>query len=310
MTIILNAQGTRIDLGTTKVELHSAPSFQADAGATALEGLQTQAESNHQQYEVVGRNAMIELMSQVYGLWWSAKASPQFDSFMGKVKEKLKAAGIKLRSTSKASSIVIRFVFKHFDDKQVHVYGRALEVARKRGTKPEDFADLIRSTTGGFDGLRDEGKSNPSNMSSPAAALSACQHEPTVDTTESLAWADGQVFRVLIAIRKEGSDTADLKDALLDAKQSEMLLRQFKANRQRRDKATVSAEDSNMAATGTLNAMAAGQQSRLDVLQAQLREAERAGEPLDKLRFDVSVCESVLKTLQQGMKQHQPAANA
>ena len=125
------------------------------------------------------------------------------------------------------------YVFADFDDKQVHVYGRSLDVAYANHLAPTDFGGYVDSQ-GGFEGVRKAGVTGPVDGSEnpSATALTYATAEATVGTIEVLDWKDdAEDFRVMIAVRNEDGITADLKDAKLSAERSTAAILMYLANR-------------------------------------------------------------------------------
>ena len=221
-------------LPTTKAQpTQASAAFAVATSLALLEQLRSQACNHHQQFVVAGRKAMLALMAQVYGQFHAAKESGEFEQFMNSIRNKLQLALVELRKSTLDSSALIRYVFADFDDKQVHVYGRSLDVAYANHLAPTDFGGYVDSQ-GGFEGVRKAGVTGPVDGSEnpSATALTYATAEATVGTIEVLDWKDdAEDFRVMIAVRNEDGITADLKDAKLSAERSTAAILMYLANR-------------------------------------------------------------------------------
>jgi hypothetical protein len=211
------------------------PAFSVEHAMAVIEKLRTSATDHHQQFVVQGRKAMLELMSQVYEQYYNAKASNEFEAFSNNVRNKLKNLGLKIRDSSVPSSLLIRLIFADFDDKQVHVYGRSLDVALERETLPEDFK-LFVGTEGGFEGIRRTAKDKAGVDSAIKVeiAFNVVVNEPTVNTLLAEGWGDDERYRVYIAI-SNNDGTADIKDSKLGKEHLEATLLLVKLAKERRD---------------------------------------------------------------------------
>ncbi|RFP37740.1 hypothetical protein D0T24_07110 [Duganella sp. BJB480] len=207
--------------------------FSVEQAMLAIEKLRIAATGHHQQFVVQGRKAMLELMSQVYEQYYSAKISNEFETFMNNVRNKLKQNDFKPRESSRASSLLIRLIFSNFDDKQIHVYGRSLDAAFERETLPEDFK-LFVGTEGGFEGIRDPKKPVSNNATKLAIAISVIANEPTINTMIVNDWADGEEYRIYIAVSNDDG-TANLKDSKLEKEHLDATLLLVKADKERRE---------------------------------------------------------------------------
>ena len=268
-------------LPTTKAQPTQAPAAFAVATSLALlEQLRSQACNHHQQFVVAGRKAMLALMAQVYGQFHAAKESGEFEQFMNSIRNKLQLALVELRKSTLDSSALIRYVFADFDDKQVHVYGRSLDVAYARQVAPSGFEGFIESTKGGFDGVRQTAVEGPTKASNDAqaSALNYAKVEATIATIEVHDWKDdAEDFRVMIAVRNEDGITADIKDAKLSVERNTSAILMYLANRKELNnppKRKVSL--ANQAAALNAKLQVANAKVDLENLTHQLNEAQAA----------------------------------
>ena len=292
--------------------------FSVDTIDVSLESLRNEAINNNAHYNVGGRKAMIRLMSQVYQLWHDAKISGNFDVFMNNVRRKLKDLDVEVRSNSPDATQLIRYVFsgltdEDFSDKQVHTYGRSLNVAFANipRTKPEHFEKLIYGTPGGFDGLREQGKSTSAGTGTSrtstrtaSVALDIATKENTLDTIKA-DWPDKESFRIFIAVRNADGTTADLKDALLSNESKEATLLKFYDDRKKRlepPKKVINSADK--VALAQLVAKAANEKVKHLELEFQLKGAIASGTPeqCDQLRADVKSAKIQLDSLNASVK--------
>jgi hypothetical protein len=154
---------------------------------------------------------------------------------------------------------LIRYVFKNASDKQVHVYGRALDVAFDEKQIPAaEFTALVEETKGGFDGLRSQAVGSAVADKKTSIALIKCIAEHTIDTVENLNWATDEQYSVFIAVRNP-DDTADIKDALLTQEQKDAIL------------------------VAELDAKVAEQESIVDQLTVEVELAQKVGKPTQEL---------------------------
>lgn len=263
----------------------SGKPFELKAALKSVEQLREQAEANYHQYEMMGRNAARELMGSVYAVWCEAKASGQFETFIANIKQQLKQLDVTVKASSKPSSFLIRYVFKNASDKQVHVYGRALDVAFDEEKIPADaFTTLVEKTKGGFDGLRSKGVSSKVAGKKASIALSKCNAERTIDTIENLTWTTDEQYSVFIAVRNP-DDTADIKDALLTAEQKDAILVRFLINKTKLEKPTKekSSNEAIKNLIAELDAKVAERASIVDQLTVEVELAQKVGKPTQEL---------------------------
>jgi len=266
------------------IKAHKAV-FTVTAAMLALAQMREEANRNYETYEVLGRKASRELMGRVYGVMCAAKASGMFEKFIANIREQFKQHGIKLKSSSKESSVLVRYIFAKASDKQVHVYGRALDVAYyEKNIAPEGFAKWVESTEGGFEGIRSGVVSSTVAGKKTSIALSKCMTEPTIDTVENLQWTADEQYSVFIAVRNQ-DDTADIKDALLTREQKDAILVRYLINKTKLGKPS-KGKSSNEAVKNLiaeLDARVAEQESVVTQLTVELELAQQVGKPTQEL---------------------------
>lgn len=286
------------------VSLHSAAVFSVDLTMLRVAELRKEAGDQHQRYEIAGRNAAYKLMGDVYRTWHAAKAADEsaFRQFVASMKQKLRDLGVDVRASTADEAVLIRYVFAAASDKQVHVYGRALRVAYAQNVAANGFEALVRSTEGGFEGLREQAAGTNSKDTAVSNALSSCSNQPTLEEV-AIAWEGTEKYKVLIAVRS-ADGLAEVKDALLDADKTKAVLLQFETARKAREadakpKALSKAEK---AFIGQLIAQIALYDAGLKQMANELRLAEQDGDSVraQDLRLRIQV-ETALRSAQQSM---------
>lgn len=259
------------------VTLHSANAFVVDVVLLQVNEMRKTASDNHQRYEVMGRNAAIRLMSEVYAMWVKVNLAGKedFDKFNANIKQKLTDLAVEFRKTSTPTGLLIRYVFAEASDKQVHVYGRALDVAFAKQTPADCFEALVRDTDGGFEGLRAEGVNGGNTGTDRAAvAYSSCLNEPTVETIE-MRWRAGEKYRVFVAVRNH-DDTADIKDAGLDDDKCKgVLLSYLTAKKAKQAASPKKMSQAEMDLTASMSARIAEEENKAKQLELELFVAKR-----------------------------------
>lgn len=280
----------------------SMSSFTVDAAMQTMEVLRGEAGNYNVQYVVQGRAAMLALMSRVYAQFHSAKSSSDFEQFMNNVRNKLTTLNVKFRTSTPDTSLIIRYVFADFDDKQVHVYGRSLDVAFAQGKLPSEFSAFVEETKGGFDGLRGSvsagGAASGSNKIE--IALTNIKADTTIDTITLSDWkSNDEDFRVMIAVRNDDGDTADLKDARLTDERQKAALLLYYANQKEREnppKKKATAAEKVVALQAQLDV--ANAKAELDNLEAELKQQikEKNDSRCEELRPLIVLAKSHVET--------------
>lgn len=190
-----------------------------------LESLRNDASEHHEQYELGGRKALDALMSKVYKVYYETVTYGKVEEMSTQVRAKLKAIDANLEPSkgAKLSNMLIRYVFKDPDPKQVSVYARALRVVYERKTEPSDFVAVVAAQPGGYSGFKEAKQGVAPKTENPAAtALSRVVNEQPIDTI-SIEWEAGEEVKVLIAHRND-DDEATLHAVNLTPEQRDAML--------------------------------------------------------------------------------------
>ncbi len=215
--------------------------FMVAKAVASIEQLRTEASDYSVQYETGGRNALNKLMAAVYKHYHDAVSSGKVDQLATQLRSRLKAIDPELEPSKNAhmSNILVRYVFKDPDAKQVSVYARCLRVLANRSPAvlPKDFVAAVNAQKGGYSGFTEpkSGKA-PKAQVTPETALSEVENLPTVETV-SFDWNDGEDFRVLVAVRSDSDDQAELKAVPVSEKLRDALLVGYLKERQAAAKA-------------------------------------------------------------------------
>jgi hypothetical protein len=281
--VICLQEDVSASVGATITQTPNA--FNVTAAMSAIAQMRNDADNNYKTYEVMGRNATRELMGRVYAMWCDAKASGQFENFIANIKEQLKQLDVTVKASSKPSSFLIRYVFQNASDKQVHVYGHALDFAFDEKKIPAAaFTALVEETKGGFDGLRLQAVSSTVAGKKTSIALSKCITERTIETIENMKWAADEQYSVFIAVRNS-DDTADIKDALLTQEQKDAILMRFLINKTKLEKPPKekSSNEAIKNLIAELDAKVAEQESFVAQLNVEVELAQKVGKPTQEL---------------------------
>lgn len=222
------AAGAKAKTSRPRVQIKSGAGFDLEDTLQALAQLQQRATEIDRQFTIAGRIAMIDLMARVYRIWHAAKTSDRFAAFVGNIKSTLQGSGVELKESSKDSGMLVRYVFMgtKLSPKQIHVYGRSLDVAWDKATPADGFADLVNMTNNGFEGLRAEKATPAASGGRQAIALSVCRAEPSAAVSEDISWHDGEDFQILLAV-KDDAGKANLKYVPFSKEQRESMLIQI-----------------------------------------------------------------------------------
>ncbi len=104
-------------------------------------------------YVVPGRNAVKELMGEVYGLYLDLEASPKKLDAYREIKAVLKSEGVTTHRDTPSATLVVKSVFSGFDAKQAHLYSRSLEYAQSQKVAAEAYSTFV-SEAGGYEKVR------------------------------------------------------------------------------------------------------------------------------------------------------------
>lgn len=274
------------------------------------ENLRAQASSNHEQFEVNGRTAMLSLMSEVYAIFYNElSGNDKGEEFMRKVRNKLVLLSVQIRKSSSDSTNLVRFIFKHFDDKQVSVYARSLAVAFKKEIAPNDFTKFIQDTDGGFSGVQSlKSTSTKANSIQTKAeiALTKVRTEETLQTIELFSWSNDEEFQVLIATRND-DDSADIKNAQLSDDGCEAVILRYKKDKDERDKPKQESDETEKEVLRLLEEELSNEQVNLQNIDADIRNelAKDKNANVDRDRARLKVAQLRVKSYEKDIKSHQ-----
>lgn len=274
------------------------------------ENLRAQASSNHDQYEVSGRTAMLSLMSKVYAVFHEElSGNDKGEQFMEKVKNKLKLLDVEVRKSSSDGTKLIRYIFKHFDDKQVSVYARSLTVALQKEITPNDFVKFIEGTEGGFSGVKSlKPTSTKANSIQTKAeiALTNVRTEETLQTIKLFDWCKDEDFQVLIATRND-DDSADIKNAQLSDDGCEAVILRYKKDKDERDKPKQESDETEKEVLRLLEEELSNEQVNLQNIDADIRNelAKDKNANVDGYRARLKVAQLRVKSYEKDIKSHQ-----
>ncbi len=234
---VLKAAAESVEIPPVAAATNNPLKFTVENAMLAIERLRITASDHHQQFVVQGRKAMLDLIAKIYQQFYDAKSSSEFESFMNNVRSKLTTHGVTLRTNSTNGSSVVRLVFKDFDDKQVSVYGHAINLAYKRNIDPDGFQKFVEEN-GGFEGLRKISLDEAVVVRGPdkvSIALSVIENEQTVHTMNAAGWSADEKYRVYIALFNDDDGVVDLKDSRLTKEHLDATLILAKSDKDRRD---------------------------------------------------------------------------
>lgn len=278
--------------------------FSINAAMSALAKMRADADNNYETYEVLGRKATRELMGRVYAMLCNAKASGQFGRLIANIRADFKQQDVKVKATSKDSSLLIRYIFTKASDKQVHVYGRALDVAYdEQDVAPAKFAEWVEKTEGGFEGIRSNSAATVDSTTKVKTAVSKCQSERTLETIDKIDWEGNEEYKVIIAFRN-ADDTADLKDPCLSIEQQEATLLRYLSETKKAE-AAKKPKKSNKAMTNMVKEMETKvieQQSSVDQLSLEIEMYSEEGKPCEELRSMLYVENIKLNAISESLK--------
>lgn len=200
------------------IEPMSAAPLDAEAVLSKAETLRSEAAKNWTKFVIAGRKATLNTMQKVYGLYFAVMNNDSKETVLAKLKARLPEG--KVRANTKEAAVFVRYVFGEdkpgtgFDDKQVHVYSVALEVAHSKGVLPEDFASWVSGHKGGFEAIR-AAASDTGRESTKAKAwelgMDWARGAEVLETIKADDWDENEPCRVLIAV-PNGDGTAGVKD--------------------------------------------------------------------------------------------------
>jgi hypothetical protein len=205
-----------------KVEEAKPKRMTSQALFTQAKALREEAEGIWQKFFVAGRDETKRTVAKVYGLFYATMNSNVVDAkdkVLGKMKDALPKG--KVRDNTKDAAIFIRYVFDAFDDKQVHVYGVALEYAFSKRVEPQGFESWVDGHKGGFEGVRKTAM-QASAVNKPEGqkvesveweiGLANAKADGSSDVVDASEWDEDEPCRVYLAMPNDDG-TASLKDA-------------------------------------------------------------------------------------------------
>jgi hypothetical protein len=113
--------------------------------------LRSKASEVHTLYVVPGRDGMRAILADVYSYYLKARASEHCDRIVAELRGTF--LDKKQRANATTASVFIRSVFANYDDKQVHVRGKALEYCYFKNIAVDDFDEFVKQS-GGLEGVR------------------------------------------------------------------------------------------------------------------------------------------------------------
>lgn len=218
--------------------------FNAQFSLEVLEQLRKDGAEFYKTHYLAGRNAMIDLMGKVYEQFHAAKKSKDYERFIQGIKKALTDAGKTIKSSSSDTSLLTRYIFEEFDDKQISIYGRSLLVAYEKNIAPEEFPEFVKNTKGGFWGLvKKEGtsseadKTNSDTISSDTVtAIEAIRKSETAGEIPDFKWEGAEDYTFLIAFRDIDGDKAEMKKLPISAKTINRLMSYYKKDKKGEEK--------------------------------------------------------------------------
>ena len=210
------------------MNMDDAKEIAFDATLNDIEQLRKDADAYTDQFETGGRHALNKLMSGIYHVYHDAVFGGRAKQLEKGLRSKLKALDPKLEPTKNAhmSNMLVRYVFKAPDAKQVSVYAKCLRVLADRSpaVQPDDFIDAVSKQKGGYSGFVENTATKVAKRQpSPALALSVVKNLPTLNKV-SLDWNEGEEFRVLLAVPGSSDTEAYLKHIKVSPKVQDALM--------------------------------------------------------------------------------------
>ncbi len=249
-----------------------------------------QASKDWQNFYVGGRNATKALVQQVYSLYYAVMHSDTAPTVLARMQAKIPEKKIYANTTN--STIFIRYVFADFDDRQVHVYHTAMDVAFAKKVEPSGFTTWVESHKNGFEGIRAAAaqKDNADGKKLKASSgMSFALGAVTVETIAATDFDEDETCRIFVAV-PNGDGTAALKDMLLKPEEVETVLatyaRAVAARNKAKSKGRKKLTDVQKKARFDLKGQQANQETLLDNLRADMSVATKAGKLGDVERLE------------------------
>jgi hypothetical protein len=167
-----------------------------------------------------GRKAKLELVGKIYAEYFAVMNCNETAALVAKVEQQLTAEKIAYRSNTPAGTKLVRFVFSKYNDedltsKEAFQYSRGMDVAFEQDKKPAAFEAFVVAN-GGFAGIMKSfpvasADSSATGNAAGAVKLEDLRQSPTACEIAVEDWADGEAFRVYIAVRSDDTDEGMLK---------------------------------------------------------------------------------------------------
>lgn len=230
LQVSATAESVQVAGPAISIEPMTAAPLDVQAVLDKAETLRSEASKNWTKFVVAGRNATIKTMHKVYGLYFAVMSNDAKEKVLGKLKAKLPEG--KIRANTKEAAVFVRYVFGEdepgtgFNDKQVHVYSVALEVAHSKGILPNDFTAWVKGHVGGFEAIRASAASTDRESSKAKAwelGMDWARGAEAVETIKAEGWDENEPCRILIAV-PNGDGTAGVKDTEMTLDQVQAVL--------------------------------------------------------------------------------------
>ena len=208
----------------------------------------------------------------------------------------------KVRDNTKDAAIFIRYVFENFDDKQVHVYGVALEYAFSKRVEPNGFASWVDGHTGGFEGVRkaamlaaSAGKADGQKAVSLEweVGLANARGDDAAEVINASDWDEDEPCRIYVAMPNDDV-TAGLKDTglILDdvKKVLEIYSKSLTERKKPKGKKRRVLSDSQKKARTQLKNDLVYQQQLIDEHRFDLADAIKRDHMIDKEQAEYKLC--------------------
>jgi hypothetical protein len=286
-----------------KVEVTEPKPLNFQALFAQAKDLRAEAEGIWQKFFVAGRDEAKKTVAKVYSLFYATMNSDVVDAkfkVLGKMKEALPKG--KVRDNTKDAAIFIRYVFENFDDKQVHVYGVALEHAFSKRVEPDGFASWVDGHTGGFEGVRKAamlaasvGKTDGQKAVSLGweFGLANARGDDAVEVINASDWDEDEPCRIYVAMPNDDG-TAGLKDTGLILDDVKKVLEIYsksliERNKPKGKKRRVLNDSQKRARTQLKNDLSYQRQLEAEH-RFNLADAIKRGHMIDKERAEFELC--------------------
>lgn len=206
-----------------------------------MDGVRGRASNDWKQYEIAGRDAHIERMSELYKIYFEVMQHSVKDEVLGKMRAEL---GGKVRKSTKDAALFVRYTFSNFDAKQIHVAATGLEHALKKQVRPPAFIGWVKSFKDKWEGIRAAAMTEGAGgavLNSWQAGMDFARGAEAVETIKLNDWAEAEEARIYVAVNN-GGGTADLKPMALSPTRVQAVLAIYAADIKERNKPKVGAK--------------------------------------------------------------------